>query len=266
MKLAVIGDIHLISDLDPYKGLHTVRDFFKSAWPSFRDLVQRINAESPDLVIFLGDLVDWLSPENADFALDLIGGLDTPWVVTPGNHDLAPPDGDHGLERFRTSDSRDHVEFWSARGVDMSNRAVSAGDWTLLLMDSALSNLADGSEQWLANATGSAGSLLLFTHVPIDTPETQAHITSAAPGRNMTKYVLSGASQLYERYLEGRVRHAFGGHVHLPLHCRAGAMTQHICGMAITMHDPGRNENSVASATIVTLDGPTVKTEILAVQ
>ena len=147
----------------------------------------------------------------------------------------------------------------------MSNRAISAGGWTLLLVDSALSDIADGSEQWLANATGSAGSLLLFTHVPVDTPETRTCITSTALGRNMTKYVLSGAPQLYERYLEGHVRHAFGGHVHLPLHCRAGAMVQHICGMAITMHDPGRNEDSVASATIVTLDGDHAQTETLTV-
>ena len=64
MKIAVLGDVHLIAGDDPYKNLHGRREFFKSCWPSFQSLLKKVNDESPDLTILLGDLVDWFSSEN----------------------------------------------------------------------------------------------------------------------------------------------------------------------------------------------------------
>ncbi len=266
MRLAVVGDIHLISDRDPYKGLHQARDFFKSAWPSFKELVDRINAESPDLVIFLGDLVDWLSPENIDFALDLIGELRAPWHVTPGKHDLAPPDGDYSLDSFRTVASRKHLENWSRARLDLSNRFLDVDGWHLLLVDNSLSDLDPAAEPWLEASLDGTERAVLFTHVPIDTPSVRSLLGSMAPTRNQKKYVLSGAPGLYDRHLRDRVSDVFSAHVHLEGKARSGTLNQHICGMGISMFDPGRKETSVASATMVTLNGDNVDTRIITVE
>ncbi len=93
MKVTVIGDVHLVAESDPYKGIHARRACVKSAWPSFRSLIDSVNAESPDLTILLGDLVDWHSPENIAFGLELLSELKHPWYMTPGNHDIAAPQG-----------------------------------------------------------------------------------------------------------------------------------------------------------------------------
>ena len=117
MKIAVLGDAHLISDHDPYKDLHKHRAFFKTCWPSFQNLLKEVNRESPDLTVFLGDLVDWFSPENIDFGLDLLSNLRGPWHITPGNHDLAAPDGGTDLEIYKTEATRDRLSHWVKQGA-----------------------------------------------------------------------------------------------------------------------------------------------------
>ena len=45
--------------------------------------------EAPDLVISVGDLIDWYSDENRDAAIRFLDSLGAPWLLTPGNHDIA---------------------------------------------------------------------------------------------------------------------------------------------------------------------------------
>jgi 3',5'-cyclic AMP phosphodiesterase CpdA len=251
LKVAVIGDVHLISDTDPYKSLHRRRDFFRAGWPSFRRLVDRVNGESPDLTILLGDLVDWFSPENVAFGLDLMSELRHPWQMTPGNHDIAAPSGDHTQEDYATTASRDHLAYWADNDVDLSNRAVDLGDTRLVLLDSALSDIAEGAEAWLDETLKDVSSALLFTHVPIDTPETREYILSVDARRNMKKYVLSGAPDLYTKCLVGRVAHIFTGHLHFSGELSRGETQFHLCNMGISMFDPHREQSAVASAIII---------------
>ncbi len=251
MKLAILGDAHLIADDDPYKHLHAHRAFFKSRWPSFRDLLKKVNSESPDLVIFLGDLVDWFSPQNIAFGLDLLSSLQSPWHMTPGNHDLAaPPDGPD-QETYHTEATRDHISYWSRQGVDLSNRTFEMAGCRPILLDSALSNLPDNAEAWLDEQSGQSPPSLLFTHVPIDLPIVRDFIHSADSRRSMVKYVLSAVPNLYAQYIKNRIAHVFSAHLHFPGELHLDHTHFHLCNMSITMDDPNRSQSSIATATMI---------------
>jgi predicted MPP superfamily phosphohydrolase len=250
LKIAVLGDTHVIADNDRYKNLHSRRAFFKSAWPSFQHLLSKINDESPDLIIHLGDLVDWFSPENIAFGLDLLSHLQAPWYITPGNHDIAAPVGGFEQADYKTEATRDYAAYWKHLRVDMTDRLLEVDGCNLILLDSALSNLTDGSERWLSELLNSENANFLFTHVPPDLPETREYILSVDPRRSMAKYVLSGAPNLYA-HLQNRVSHVFSGHLHFPGDLLCDITRFHMCNMSISMQDPNRNQNAIASATII---------------
>jgi 3',5'-cyclic AMP phosphodiesterase CpdA len=243
MKMAILGDAHLIADDDPFEHLHARRAFFKKAWPSFQRLLQEVNRQSPDLVIFLGDLVDWFSPQNITFGLDLLSGLQSPWHMVPGNHDLAAPSNGPDQTKYQTTATRNHLAYWTQQGLDLTNRTLHINGGAAILLDSALSDLADGTATWLDDLFERATPDLLFTHVPIDIPTARDYILSVDPRRNMTKYVISSAPDLYPRYLKNRIPHVPGDlhldHTHF-----------HLCTMSITMNDPNRSYSTMATATI----------------
>lgn len=251
MKIAVIGDVHLVADSDPYTRLHGRRDFFKSSWPSFQKLIQTVNKESPDLTILLGDLVDWFSPENIAFGLDLVSALRSPWQMTPGNHDIAAPSGGFDQEDYATNATRDHLAYWSDQGVDLANRSISIDGFNLILLDSALSDLVNGSDSWLRESLSTDQTPLLFTHVPIDLPTTREYILSIDANRSMTKYVLSGSPNLYTEHIQNRIPHVFSGHLHFAGNLTHGTTHFHLCNMGITMNDPHRDQGALASATVI---------------
>ena len=255
MKIAVLGDVHLIAGDDPYKNLHGRREFFKSCWPSFQSLLKKVNDESPDLTILLGDLVDWFSSENIAFGLDLLSDLRNLWYMIPGNHDLAAPVGGFEQEEYKTAATRDHMSYWKTQGVDLSNRVIDVEGCNLVLLDSALSDLTDGAEGWLEEVLNCGRPNFLFTHVPLDLPETRDYILSVDPRRNMAKYVLSGAPDLYFEYIVDRVSHVFSGHLHFAGDLNRDVTRFHLCNMSITMYDPSRDQNAVASATVIEDNG-----------
>ena len=251
MKIAILGDAHLIADGDPYRHLHQRRAFFKNAWPSFHRLLKKVNEESPDLVIFLGDLVDWFSAPNITFGLDLFSALQCDWCMTPGNHDLAAPSEGPQQQDYQTTATRDHLAFWANQGVDLANRSFEIGGATVILLDTALSDLTDGTEAWLDGALQGVVAPFLCTHVPIDTPAVRAYILSVDPRRSMAKYVLSSAPHFYRRYLEGRSMHIFSAHLHFPGDLHIDRSRFHLRPMSITVSDPHRAQSTVAAAAIV---------------
>ena len=210
MRVVLLGDSHFISPADPRKDIHAKRAHFTHAWPSFRDLASRIRASSPDLVVSVGDLVDYYSDENADFALELMGELKAPWVLTPGNHDLSV----YREGETRPRPAREEAgKGWNARGIELGNRLVAAGSSRLLLVDSGFSAVLPGTAAWLRATLAARAPTIVLTHTPLDVPPVRELVVSVDPAKDLGKYVMSGSPDLFG-CLRGRVDRVYAGHLH----------------------------------------------------
>lgn len=240
MKIVIVADLHLIAPRDPFKEHHLSRGFFAEAWPSFQQLGKLIKKEAPDLVISLGDLVDWYSDENRDMAIELMNELQLPWLVTPGNHDFERLERQEagGAGHTALLSAREGYEVsqagWKARGIEFHNRLIDAEGVGLLLMNSAFSDVPPGTKEWLDESLNRCRTNLLFTHVPLNVPEIRQYIHSVEPNRDLKKYVQHGAPWVFHEGLAGRVQHVFSGHLHFPGEIQAGHTRMHMMGMGIT--------------------------------
>ncbi|TVR52120.1 MAG: hypothetical protein EA425_05640 [Puniceicoccaceae bacterium] len=253
MKIAFVADAHLIADADPHQRRHAARGFFKDAWPSFAALLDRVNDASPDVVVLLGDLVDWFSEANVDFALELVSRLKRPWLWTPGNHDLEEPDG---VSEAGVAAARD---YWRRRGCDGGSRIIDAGAAQVLLFDSALSVVAKETQAWVEASISAGEPAIIATHVPVDCEAVRAWIRKVAPSRNLQKYVQSGSPNFYPECLQGRIRSALAGHLHLEGEVKDRETEFRFLNMAISCHDQNRDTRYVASATILDTMGGSLR-------
>ena len=113
----------------------------------------RLREAAPDLVVSLGDLVDWYSDENRDFAIEILNELKVPWIVTPGNHDFQMyarrADGTVG-DFLPARDCEEEVtRRWHAAGIELGNRMIDAGNAAILLVNSACGTVPEGTREWL---------------------------------------------------------------------------------------------------------------------
>jgi len=246
MKIAFIADAHLISDDDEYKGLHETRGFLKQAWPTFAALLDLVNDESPDVVLFLGDLVDWFSPENVGFALDLVSALQVPWYMTPGNHDLETPQVDFSDTRYEVTPSREATEFWKRQGCDWRPRAITDETINVLTFDSSLSCVADGVASWINSSAVEGCPNVVGTHVPVSINAVKNYIIGVDPDRDLKKYVQSRSPMLYDEAIRNRISHVFTGHLHFPGTVQYEQTVFHMLGMSVSIEN-----HAAASATIV---------------
>lgn len=232
MRIALVGDLHFISPEDPSRRWRERRRHFAEAWPSFARTLARLRGEAPDLVVFLGDLVDYYSDENRDFALHQLDALNMPWLVTPGNHDfsLARESDEAAPDRPNADEIRRR---WAASGVAMGNRAVEADGVRLLLVDSPNSAVPDGTADWLRRETEASARNILITHVPLKTPEMADYILSVEPQRDLRKYVQSGAPTLFYEAVRGRVEAVFSGHLHFPGHVTVDGTSLHLLPLGL---------------------------------
>lgn len=259
MKVVVLGDLHFISPQDPFDDIVAKRRHFAEAWPSFQRLGKLIRREAPDLIISVGDIVDWYSPQNRDFGIGLLDELQIPWMVTPGNHDFQgyrPSIGDQGVREMILGPEYRPVALagWQERQIDLTNRVVDAGSYQLLLMESALSSVPEGTERWLQEALASSERNILFTHVPLNLPQVGSYIHSVDSKRNLTKYYQSGAPHLFRECLDGRVQFVFNGHLHFPGAIEHFGTTSYLLPLSITPERP--SYPGQGGATVLKLDGP----------
>lgn len=235
MSIALVSDPHLIAPDDEHDRRNE-RERFASAWPSFRSMLRRLNEEA-DRVVVLGDLVDYYSAANRAFALDLLADLEVPWHLTPGNHDLQvrPPPGE---EEATDRDVDWAREGWAEADVTLANRVLDAGDLRLLLVESALSEVPEGTGAWLDDHLSTDRHCVVCTHVPLDTPEVVEAITDVDPDRDLEKYVQRGSPELFDRHLRGRVDAVFSGHLHFPAEADVDGTRQHILPPCIHVAPP----------------------------
>lgn len=227
MNVLILSDLHLVSPDDPNQEWQRRRAHFVEGRRSLPALRKAIARESPDYLICLGDLVDWYSDENRDYALEFLHSLRIPWSMTPGNHDASSPGPDSvsiGLQG------------WTESGVHVDNRMIMLDSLHAFLVNSFDSGVPHGTGDWLRETLTPGVSSAVFTHVPPDTKETRTAILERDPGRNLTKYVQSGAPELFEYALSGRVHGVWCGHLHFPACVMLEGTHIHILPLSVHAH------------------------------
>ena len=152
MKIVILSDLHIISPRDGFKEAHKKRAHFAQTWDSLKAVQRRVRAEAPDLIISVGDLIDWYSDENRDEALEFLYKLGAPWLLTPGNHDIAGYTRKGGIVEgpFSIPEVERIARMgWGAVGVPLENRIVEIGTTQLLFMDSATVDIPSATQLWL---------------------------------------------------------------------------------------------------------------------
>ncbi|MCH8474771.1 MAG: metallophosphoesterase [Opitutales bacterium] len=208
MKIVLLGDLHFVSPNDPDLAQRQDRAHFAEAWPSFDAVVKAVRKESPDMIISVGDIVDYFSPENLAFAQEQLSRLPVPCLVTPGNHD------------YSGASSRAEVETaFSKAGFPLENRVLSCGDTGILLYNTGLSKEETDACPWLDEHLPKHSRNILCTHVPPDLPQTREAILSVQPDKPLAKYVRQLGRRPFETLLP-HLSHVFSGHVHFPAQYR----------------------------------------------
>jgi hypothetical protein len=217
MRIAILGDLHFISEADPSAELRSMRTFFSDGLPAMRRMMTWLNTLHLDAVFSVGDVIDWHSEDNINLALEVLSQLRCPWHMTPGNHDLqypkpdAPP-GTYDLyppDAFRS----EAIARWRRHGVELGRRRIGFSDGDVLLVDSASSRIEPDSIDWLLVQPRRS---ILLTHVPLDTPTIRSHIRAREPHRNLEIYTQSGSPDVFARCIRGRIAHVVTGHLHVP--------------------------------------------------
>jgi hypothetical protein len=218
MRLAVLGDVHLIADHPSLADLRALRARFQQGVPAFRRVVAWLGTLGLDAVVSVGDLVDWHDEENVALAVELMAGLPCPWYLTPGNHDLQHPVVDHppGVYALHPTDAHRPaaIERWRRHGVELGRRRIAIDGVDLLLVDSASSRIADADAAWLREQRYTRA--ILCTHVPLALPAVRDFIQAQAPNRNLDVYTQSGSPGFFDECIVGRIAQVLSGHLHFP--------------------------------------------------
>lgn len=255
MSVALIADAHLIAPDAPSEQRRTYRSHFAKAWPSFDEMITRLNEEAVDHVIILGDLIDYYTAENRDFALERLEALDAQWHLTLGNHDIEmlSKNTDKRTEVVRASDRA--KAGWEDANVTYENRILDIGDARFLLVESASSAVPESTKAWLDAKLATDRQCILCTHVPLDTPEVAEAIIDVDPDRDLNKYVQRGSPNLFEDHLKGRIDAVFSGHLHFPAEVELDGCSQHILSPCV--HAVGRTYPEQGMGVLLQASSPT---------
>lgn len=212
---------HNIHPFDYEKRKHYIEQY-----PFVQKMLAYVNNQSPDYVIFMGDVVDWYSPENIDFALEQISILKAPWAITPGNHDYqlavrqrAKHNNDikHEWADFDANICKAKAtETWNKKGISFAPQKIAVGNTAIYLIDSALGCTPKEQEAWLANEPSTHSYNILATHVPIQIKEMAEIVSKNKSTAKIEEYVQENSEKLYDRCIRNRIQHVMMGHVHFP--------------------------------------------------
>lgn len=206
VKIGVIGDQTGTDDLD-------------AAYVWLERGVGVLTGRDLDLVLHVGDLIESALPEEqvrADFAraAALLDRLDAPWMLTPGDHDINPP------ERVANAADRSRealfLDLLKARDDSLGEtfyRTRQVGDWRVIVLYSHdhlhadprwgvtyLARLSDNQISWLREELEGpqpvAGTIVLI-HQPL-------------------WYNWAGWAEVHAMLAEAGVSLVISGHTHYP--------------------------------------------------
>lgn len=241
-QFAVLGDSKILPDRPQWKGNAILAK-----------LVQRINQDNPDLVIYLGDGPDEGGPiSNMVSFREMLGKLKSPWYPAIGNHEIirgAGKDGNRGdgesnyLEVFN---DKLPVDF---RGNRVSYYSFNYRNSHFIVLDTAWQERKDGekyglypgSTQWewlvqdLKSSQPGCKHIFIFGHEPPLIPyksggENDSKKLSDLYGTTWNNYqVVESFVQLcHQQHVDA----VFSGHIHAYLNFKDGEVTHIITGDA----------------------------------
>jgi Icc protein len=148
-RLAQISDCHLPASADkPYRGLR--------ADSGLEQVLAAVAGWQADAVLVTGDLSEDASESSYQRLAGCIAELDVPVLAIPGNHDLPVL-----MQRY------------FPQGPYPGSAVLQAGDWQVLLLDSARPGRIDGSidaqqlEQLEQQLQSGVPALLVLHHQPV---------------------------------------------------------------------------------------------------
>lgn len=183
-KVIFVGDLHIGDVASASSFDFEARTHYISKEKEVEKLFNTINESNPDLIICVGDVVDWFSNENLEKALSLFEILNAPWLISPGNHDFQLPPSKWALNNdgvmHKDADVSGYmakakaIKGWVSRGVQIQNQVFKLGAKTFLLVDSSCDKIEEPSLIWLENEMKLPGQYVIVTHVPLKTPQAVA--------------------------------------------------------------------------------------------
>lgn len=250
VKVAFVGDIHLADKKYADEFSYNQRNHYVDQHAYVRKQIQLINAEKPDHVIFLGDLVDWFSKENINFALDIVNELEADWDLIPGNHDFQLPvskwakhnnDVAHEDSDVTTIVCRKKaLEGWVEKEINLSSRRLNIGETSIYLLDSALGFIAEEEQEWFLNDIDPNRNNIITTHVPFPFAET-INVLKENNKCNEGYYQIN-LSDKFKEIILSSVDHIFFGHVHFTAHYQEENVNMHMLKNAnVPIPDSGDN-------------------------
>lgn len=256
MKLLFVGDMHLAdrestNQFTLKKRIHIIdHDEFD------RQLLERLNTSDADHVIFLGDVIDWYSPENILQAKKFLDQIKPPWTITPGNHDyqldliLRPKYNQEKVHEWADENplickSR-ALQGWQKIGVTLGSQRIKIGETSIYLLDSAVDCVSEKDQNWFMAELkkDQAKHILLATHIPFPIPSLVEIIH--ARKSNPDGYIQTNSKpELIELILQ-KVDHVITGHLHFQETKIVGRTKFHLVSLATHLE----NDEFTSIATI----------------
>jgi 3',5'-cyclic AMP phosphodiesterase CpdA len=209
-RVIQLSDLHIGLKSHPEGEAHT------------RQAIALVNQLKPDLVIVSGDLSENY-PEARKQAYDLLKGLQVPYRVVPGNHDVHDDD----MSAHRAMWGADYYSF-EARGfrfIGLNSQLM--GNYDKFDAPQPVPNRGKATQQsqemfaWLASLPTSDKPTFVFQHIPITTdgaPDDKPYWGVHDPYRK----------QEIEQLRRLHVKDMFAGHWHNPHTKNVEGITVHI--------------------------------------
>ena len=221
-----------------------------------RKIVDRINSEGVDLVIFQGDAVSGTKDDVALASqmngwLSIMRGLDCPWYYTPGNHEIQSATAQENVLRKKVKQSPDGPV--SDTGFVFSFNHQNAH--FVVLNSDHYGDLHRVQTDWMAAdlAKNTKTHAFVMAHDP-------AYPAGPHKGSSLDKYPAE-RDDFWKKMEAGRVGMYFCGHEHLYQRTKHGGIIQVIngsCGAPLY-----KSEGSISKYqyVIVDINGDSVKCE-----
>ena len=201
VSLVQITDLHLFSDTN--KSIHGVNT--QSSFDAVLSVATQV-FDSPDLMLFTGDLYHEPSTDNYDRLFDTLTQTNIPYVAMAGNHDV-------------TLELDEHLPFHRRRHlpVEVDARLIGCAclelaHWDVLLLDTSCAGQVYGklsacALDWLAkNLAASVRPCVIFCHHPMVSVNSQW----------IDAHMLANADDFWQVVAphQQRLKGIFVGHIH----------------------------------------------------